>query len=291
MHIQDGLLMVTRRHLTFTCLLGVLFASSAYGEDLVDLGGDVDTSLRDEIADRFVVFYAKDLPTGSVFAYRPEAVDVRHPPFSSFKIPNLLIALETGVAHSLDHERVWDPQRRPPEAYWPDDWRENQTLETAFRRSVPWYFQDIAKEIGGARYRDALTRFGYGNVAVPDGDDSFWLGGPLEISPREQVAFIERLLLGQLDLRPATIDAIRAVSVLSETAGYVLHGKTGSGPVVPGQFDGAFEGWLVGWVEKPDGNTVAFALYVRGPSFESINAFRYEMSAQFLRAIGALPEA
>ena len=227
--------MVTRGHLASICLLGGFLACSAFAQDFVDLGGDADTKLRDEIADRFVVFYAKDLSTGSVFAYRPEAVDVRHPPFSTFKIPNLLIALETGVARSLDHERVWDPQRRPPEAYWPDDWRENQTLETAFRRSVPWYFQDVAKEVGSARYRDALTRFGYGNVAVPDGNDSFWLDGPLEISPREQVAFIERLLLGQLDLRPETVDAIRAVSVISESAGYVLHGKTGKWTPFVGQ--------------------------------------------------------
>ena len=61
--------------------------------------------------------------------------------------------------------------------------------------------------------------------------------------------------------------------------------------MVPGRFDGAFEGWLVGWVEKPDGNAVAFALYVRGPSFESISASRHQMAARFLRAIGALPDA
>ena len=86
----------------------------------------------------------------------------------------------------------------------------------------------------------------------------------------------------------STYNRPRSVSLLSETDGYVLRGKTGSGPVVPGEFDGAFEGWLVGWVEKPDAGAVAFALYVSGPSFESIGSFRYQMSARFLRAIGAL---
>lgn len=33
------------------------------------------------------------------------------------------------------------------------------------------------------------------------------------------------------------------------------------------------------------------SLYVSGPSFESISAFRYQMSVRFLRVIGALPDA
>lgn len=79
------------------------------------------------------------------------------------------------------------------------------------------------------------------------------------------------------------------MSVLSEAAGYVLRGKTGSGPVAAGEFEGAFEGWLVGWVDKPDAETVVFATYVSGPSFESIGGFRHQISARLLRAIGALP--
>ena len=278
--------MISCRYLVCSLLL-VVFGGTARAADLIDVGLAVP-QLASEIGDRNVAFYATDVSTRERFAYRPEAADVRHAPWSTFKIPNLLIALETGAAHSLAHERVWDQQRRPAESYWPNDWKQNQTLETAFRRSAPWYFQDIAKVVGGARYRDALTTFGYGNVDVPDDSDSFWLGGPLAISPREQVAFLERLVLGRLDVQQTTIEAIRSVSLLSETDGYVLRGKTGSGPVVPGEFDGAFEGWLVGWVEKPDAGAVAFALYVSGPSFESIGNFRYQMSARFLRAIGAL---
>jgi beta-lactamase class D len=265
----------------------IVLVGTAHAADPIDLGAD--PQLAGEIGGRNVVFYATDVSTGERFAYRPEAADVRHAPWSTFKIPNLLIALETGAARSLDHERVWDQKRRPAESHWSNDWKQNQTLETAFRRSAAWYFQDIAKDVGSARYREALTAFGYGNVDVPDASDSFWLGGPLAISPQEQVAFLERLVLGQLNVQQSTIDAIRSVSLLSDTGGYVLRGKTGSGPVVPGEFDGAFEGWLVGWVEKPDAGTVAFALYVSGPSFESIGGFRYQMSAQFLRAIGALP--
>lgn len=283
-----GILMIDRRNLALSLLLAVL-VGTARAADLADLGTAVDPQLAGEIGSRTVAFYAKNVSTGKRFAYQPAAVDTQHAPWSTFKIPNLLIALETGVSSSLTHERVWDQQKRPPESYWPDDWKQNQTLETAFRRSAPWYFQDVAKEVGGARYVDALTAFGYGNINVPNDSDSFWLGGSLAISPREQVAFLERLVLGQLNLRQTSMDAIRSVSILSEADSYVLRGKTGSGPVVPGEFDGAFEGWLVGWVERRDVGTVVFATYVGGPSFGSIGSFRHQMSARLLRAIGALP--
>lgn len=279
-----GTLMLGRRNLAIALLLAVLVGTTR-AADLVDLGAAADPQLAVEIGSRTVVFYAKNVSTGERFAYQPEAVDTRHAPWSTFKIPNLLIALETGVSRSLAHERVWDQRKRPSESYWPDDWKQNQTLETAFKRSAPWYFQDVANEVGGARYIDALTDFGYGNINVPNGSDSFWLGGPLAISPREQAAFLERLVRGQLNLRRTSIDAIRSVSILGEADDYVLRGKTGSGPVVPG----AFEGWLVGWVERPDVGTVVFATYVSGRSFESIGGFRYQISARLLRAIGALP--
>jgi beta-lactamase class D len=269
------------------CALVAVFSfATARGAELIHLS---DSQFADAIGDRDVAFYALDVSTGTAFAYRLERADERHAPWSTFKIPNLIIALETNVASSLSHERAWDQERRPAESYWPNEWKQDQTLETSFRRSAAWYFQDVAAEVGGARYRTALTAFGYGNAAAPDENDSFWLGGPLVISPREQVAFLERLILGGLDVGQSTIEAIRSVSLLSETNGYALRGKTGSGPVVPNDFDGAFEGWLVGWVERPDATAVAFALYVKGPSFDSIGGFRYQMSARFLRAIGALP--
>jgi beta-lactamase class D len=261
----------------------------AQGQE-VDLAGLANDRIAQEIGDRAVVFYAKSLSSGEEYAYRSEAVSERHAPWSTFKIPNLIIALETDVARSLQEKRVWNPQKRPAQSYWSDDWKQDQTLETAFRRSAAWYFQDLAQEVGGERYREALARFGYGNADAPDGNDSFWLGGPLAISPREQAAFLERLMTGELRLRQTTIDAIRSVSLLNETDGYALYGKTGSGPVVPGDFEGRFEGWLVGWVDKPDADSVVFALYVNGSSFESIGAFRYQMSARFLRAMSALPQ-
>lgn len=147
----------------------------------------------------------------------------------------------------------------------------------------------MALDVGGPRYRELLAAFDYGNAAAPDENDTFWLVGPLAISPREQAEFIVRLVQGELPVSPANAAALATVSLLEERDGHRLHGKTGSGPTEDGNMDGPFAGWLVGWVERPDAAPVAYALFVSGPSFEAIAAFRGEMARSFLRRIGAWP--
>jgi beta-lactamase class D len=201
----------------------------------------------------------------------------------------LIIALETGVAPALDHHRAWMSERRPSFDFWPEDWKQDQTLASAFRRSAVWYFRDIALEVGGARYRSWLEHFSYGNQRAPDDNDIFWLGGPLAISPREQVDFLDGLLTGRFDVQQTTLEALRKVSLLRERSGHRLHGKTGAGSLQGGGFDEAFEGWLVGWIERPEQLPVVFALYVSAPDFQSIARFRLEMSTRLLQRMGALP--
>lgn len=248
-----------------------------------------DAGVTAELDGRDAIFYAIDLEDGRRYAWAPARAAERHTPYSTFKIPNLLIALETGVAGSLDDVRQRDPGRRPAQAWWSETWREDQSLAQAFRRSTVWYFQDVALEVGGPRYRELLRAFGYGNAQAPDGNDTFWLVGPLAISPREQAEFVARLVRGELPVQAASVAALAEASLLAERGGFRLHGKTGSGPTEAGNMDGPFAGWLVGWVERPDAAPVAYAIYVSGPSFESIAAFRGAMARSFLQRIGAWP--
>jgi beta-lactamase class D len=70
-----------------------------------------------------------------------------------------------------------------------------------------------------------------------------------------------------------------------------LHGKTGSGPLQRDDFDGPFEGWFTGWVERKDVPTASFALYVSGPDYQSIRTARLEIAEILLVGAGLLPEA
>lgn len=237
---------------------------------------------------RDVVFYAEDLESGERYAYQRKRIEERHTPFSSFKIPNLLIALETGVAESLDHSIAYDPTRRPSESYWPDDWKQDLTLGKAFQVSAAWYFQELALRIGTPAYRGYLEHFGYGASDFAEGSDSFWLDGTLKVSPKEQATFLRRLLVGQLEVSPHNMTLLSKVSGLGSLGTGALHGKTGAGPLTHGAYDGPFEGWLVGWLERPGRKSVVFAVWASAPNFEALKAFRQETAERLLRRCGAV---
>ncbi|WP_282607937.1 penicillin-binding transpeptidase domain-containing protein [Pelagibius sp. Alg239-R121] len=263
----------------------LLLAATVSPPEVIDV-----RDLSEKIGEREVVFYALDLENGESFAVQPGRLDEPHSPWSTFKVPNLLIALESGVAGDLDYAKQWDQEKYPARDYWPKAWRNDHTLRSAFKHSVVWYFKEIALEVGLERYRQDVVKFGYGNREIADKLDSFWLGDPLEISPREQVAFLTRLLSGELGVSDSSMKALGEVSMSSAKDGFVLHGKTGAGPSESGNFKGPFDGWYVGWVERPDQDPLAYALYIKGKGFKAIqNNIRQDLSVDLLMKIGALP--
>lgn len=237
---------------------------------------------QESIEDRDVSFLAYDLESNTRYVLEGSDLQSRHAPWSTFKIPNLIIALDSGFTPDLDTVRPWDQQTRPASFWWPDAWRQGQSLRTAFQRSAVWYFRDIAQHVGASAYRTQLTAWNYGNAGAPDGSDSFWLSGALEISVEEQVAFLASLLTGELGVPDAQLAALTEASLAREINEHALHGKTGGGPVVPGNFSGPFEGWYVGFVERTNVMPVVFALHTQGPSWNSIREFRQSFTTRLL---------
>ena len=168
------------------------------------------------------------------------AVDVRQPPHSTFKIWNTLIALETGAAPDAGFQQRYDPVKYPHEDWWPETWLQDQTLESAFRRSAVWYYRELALRVGAEAMQTRLSRLGYGNADISSGLDSFWLGGSLRISPREQVALLARLARGEVPFSPEHVATLRRIMVLDQGEGWTLSGKTGLGELGLGRFGGRF---------------------------------------------------
>ncbi len=244
---------------------------------------------QESIEDRDVSFLAYDLETNTRYVLEGSDLQSRQTPWSTFKIPNLIIALDSGFTPDLDTVRPWDQQTRPASFWWPDAWRQEQSLRTAFQRSAVWYFRDIAQHVGASTYRTQLTAWNYGNAGAPNGSDSFWLSGALEISVEEQVAFLASLLTGELGVPDAQLAALTEASLAREINEHALHGKTGGGPVVPGNFSGPFEGWYVGFVERTNAMPVVFALHTQGPSWNSIREFRQSFTTRLLIEANLLP--
>ena len=179
-----------------------------------------------------------------------ERATSRYLPASTFKIPNSLIALETGVANGPDFGLAWDSIAAPRRGWWPEIWARDHTLKTALPNSVVWFYQELARRIGPEPMLSYLKKFDYGNAEVSGGIDEFWLTGGLRISAEEQVDFMRRFYDGKLAVSDRSTRIVKDLLIIEETPDYRLSGKTGwaalGDPAEPGI------GWLVGYIERAD---------------------------------------
>jgi beta-lactamase class D len=195
-------------------------------------------------------FILLDAQTGHTIWYNPERARTRYLPASTYKIPNTLIALETGVASGPDFPLTRDSTVAPRQEWWPAVWTQNHTLGTALPNSVVWYYQELARRIGSERMQAYVNRFQYGNRDISGGIDQFWLTGGLRISPEEQVKFLRRFYNGDLGVSESSTTLAKELLVLEETSTYRLSGKTGW--VGLGEPSAPQIGWMVGYLERGD---------------------------------------
>ncbi len=231
-------------------------------------------------------FVLWDAPTGRLRVYDPDRARTRFLPASTFKIPNTLIALDTGVADGPDNRLPWDSTAVPRGDWWPRSWARDQTLRSALPNSVVWYYQELARRIGPDRMQAYLQQFDYGNRSIDGGIDRFWLDGGLRISPIEQVAFLHRFYEGRLGVSERATAVARELLVLEETPAYRLSGKTGTAELTATRE----LGWLVGYVER--GEVVSFyALNMEGEQVWEAwpPQKRLALVRSILQALGTLP--
>lgn len=183
-------------------------------------------------------FVLLDPQKGEIVRYNATRCAERFGPCSTFKVPNTLIGLETGVLSGPDHLLKWDgTNRNRPEL------NHDHNLRSAIKDSVLWYFQIVAERIGPARMQAWLDRIDYGNRDISSGQTTFWLGESLKISALEQAEFMCKLQRGDLPFAPRTLDLTRELIVYSTENGATLRGKTGT----YGKQENTF-GWFVGYV-------------------------------------------
>lgn len=193
-----------------------------------------------------------DEAENTYYANNFDEAETGHLPASTFKIPNTIIALETGLAGGPEYLFKWDGTDR-----WLDAWEQDLTLKEAFAASCVPCYQEVARAVGAERMRAELERLGYANMVFDSSTvDNFWLGGKSSITPSQQIDFLRRLYLGKLPVRPTTQTAIRDIMTRERTGDYVLSGKTGW------SVDGARNnGWFVGFLER-DNKVFFFATNV-----------------------------
>ena len=201
-----------------------------------------------EIHDDFKKYYDQFNVEGSFVLFDPQANkyifynkdQFKHnfSPASTFKICNSLIGLETGIIKDENFVIPWDSVIRNPV------WDHDHDLKTAFKNSTVWYYQELARRVGGQQMKYWIDKANYGNTDTSGGIDRFWLTGGLRVSPEQQIDFLRRFRDNKLPFSQPSVDIVKNIMITKDTLNYVLRGKTGWG----GHGDKDI-GWYVGYIE------------------------------------------
>lgn len=233
---------------------------------------------------------------GKLHSSSPQRCAMPRRPYSTFKVPNALIAVELGLLANADAELTWDKAAVPDQTDYLEVWRRPHTLKTGMAVSAVPYFRTLALQIGEDRMKAGLDKLAYGNRDLAGGLSRFWLTrGGLRISADQQLAFIEGLAGGTLPMSTRAQATVRDVVLLAKTADEQreLYGKTGSGPIEDG--NGGWLVWQVGWVEGP-GTIVPYAAWMdvaapggKGPTLDEARARREQRLRATLDELGVFP--
>jgi len=203
-------------------------------------------------------------------------------PASTFKIPNSIIALETGIVKDAETMFYWDGEPRGMRS-----WEADLSFEQAFKRSCVPCYQEIARNIGVERMNQYLENFQYGKIEVDSSNlDIFWLQGDSRITQMEQIDFLQQIVLRDLHISDSTSTVLSKLMSMEKTDSYELFGKTGWS--ISGDIN---NGWFVGYIMKADVIWYFATNVMPGEEFdmELFPQIRVQVTKEALKSLSVLP--
>lgn len=162
-------------------------------------------------------------------------------PASTFKIPNSIIALESGIVKNDSTIFKWDGTKR-----FFKIWEQDLIFKDAFQFSCVPCYQEIARKIGEKRMNEYLSKLKYKNMRVDSTNIAdFWLQGNSRINQFQQINFLQRFHESKLPISERTEKIMKRMMVIERNAHYTLSGKTGWS--IDNEKNNA---WFVGYVQK-----------------------------------------
>jgi beta-lactamase class D len=174
-------------------------------------------------------------------------------PASTFKIINLLIALETKTIKNENEIVKWVGSTDTLKYGYRPDIYHDMTVKEAFEISAGWVFIELAEKIGRDNYHKYLSKCKYGNLNLSQKETDFWNFGNFGISPINQVEFIRDLYEGKLPFAKRNIDILKKVMLSEQNDNYNIRAKTGWT-----RENNTNTGWWLGYLET-QGNVYFFA--------------------------------
>ncbi|WP_375332929.1 MULTISPECIES: class D beta-lactamase [unclassified Candidatus Tisiphia] len=196
----------------------------------------------------------------------------RYAPCSTFKIAISLMGYEEGLLVDETH-----PELPFKEGYvdWLDRWKQPHNPTTWMQNSCVWYSQVLTQKLGMSKFKDYVIKFNYGNQNVSgdkgknNGLTNSWLSSSLEISPEEQVVFLQSLIDNKLPISLKSHEMTKNILFVEELpSGWRLYGKTGNGSQLNKNRTKKLDlqqGWFVGWIQK-DNRTIVFVNHITDDS-------------------------
>jgi len=226
---------------------------------------------------KMICTVASDAYTGKIIVQEGDCT-TRVTPASTFKIAISLMGFDAGILQDDSAPSL------PYQAGYPDwggdAWRQSIDPVKWMKYSVVWFSQQVTQQLGQARFHQYVKALQYGNEDVsgePDknnGTSGAWINSSLQVSPLEQVRFLEKLVNRRLPIKTQAYEMTsRITRIDAGSTDLEVHGKTGTGsPGSNGKFDPAQAyGWFVGWATKGT-RTVVFARLIQDDQPTTPNA-------------------
>lgn len=212
-------------------------------------------------------FLAKE--NGKVLTSEGDCI-TSYAPNSTFKIVLSLIGFDSGILQN-DNDPIWDYKNYEKNYdYYINICKGSHNPHSWMRDSCLWYSQVITDKLGMKKFKQYIKKFKYGNMDLSGekGKDNgllySWISSSLQISPEQQVSFIQKIIDKKLSISKDAYDKTKQVMFVQEfVGGWKLYGKTGSGLILEknGKKTDLQQGWFVGWIEK-NHRKVVFASHV-----------------------------
>lgn len=274
-------LMNNRSSFLFLLAITLLASTNVFSQNReVELPAEYSKYFKEYGVTGSLVIY--DLNSDKFVYYDKERAHNRYSPASTFKIFNSLAGLETGVITDTSYVIQWDSVKRGKYA----PWHRPNSLNSAFKYSVVWYYQEVARRIGVEAMQRLISLNNYGNEDINEKIDEFWLsdmGGKLRISQVEQVAFLRKLYKDELAFSRRSQKLVKDIMLIEQNDEYRLFAKTGMC-----SHDSLWFGWYVGWIEVGD-NVYFFATHLESENnMDILNGGRKGVTFAVLRDLGLI---
>ncbi len=242
---------------------------------------NIELQLDSIFKDNPGTFVLYDLQNDNYQVYNEKLAKEAFPVHSTSKILWSIIGLEENLIAGGEALVKWDSVKYPGKEWWPAKWKNDQSVVTALRNSVNWYYSGLLDSMAPAMIEDYLNKLNYQKGFKVDVIHYFGLTYQIRKSAFDQVDFLKHLYLNDFGISEKTYQIIQEGMFREQGNDYALYCKTGTGPIP----NDSGIGWLVGYVIKGQ-KVYFFAFHVENPDESMAGKLRSDYSFRILRALG-----